>query len=406
MLTQFYPPEMGAAAVRLSRLARDLAADGHDVTVITSVPNYPSGIIPDAYRQRPFYRETLDGVTVIRVRVYASPRKSARHRLANQISFMLLSAVRGTTLPRPDAIFVESHPLFACIAGGWLKRVKRAPILLNVSDLWPESAVATGVLAPDSLLVTLARPVEGWAYRDAAHIVGMTGGVVEGIIAVDGQPSRVTLVHNAVDLQAFCPRDESRKRAARAALGLDPDAFVIAHVGNMSLTYDFDLMLNAAARLPDVIFHFVGAGSQFEHVSAQVETRRLANVILAGMLPHQRMPDVWASADAALIALGDHSVAGGTLPAKLYEALATGTPIIAAIRGEGETLLRQADAGIVVPIGDADALVSAVRALADDPARRARLSAAGRRYAEAHLSPERVKSTYLSLLNAIQTKTE
>ncbi len=392
---------MGAAAVRLSRLARDVADEGHEVTVITSVPNYPEGIIPPQYRSRLFYRETLDRVKVLRVRVYASPKKRARQRLANQISFMALAALRGTSLPRPDVILVESHPLFVCLAGGWLKWVKRAPILLNVSDLWPESAVATGVLSEKSLLVKLARPVERWAYHNAAHIVGLTGGVVDGIIAVNGKSERVTRIQNAVDLRKFCPPDDEERTAARVKFGLDPDKFVLVHVGNMSLTYDFDLMLNAAAQLPEVIFHFVGSGSQFEHVRQQVETRQLSNVILAGMLPHTEMPSAWASADATLIALADHSVAGGTLPAKMYEGLATGTPIIAAIRGEGAALLHEAGAGIVTPIGDLAVLVNTIRDLAHDPERRDHLSHAGRRYAEQHLAPERVKNGYLTLLQRI-----
>ena len=401
ILSQFYVPEFGAAAVRLSRLARMLTQDGHDVTVITSMPNYPTGLIPPSYRRRVFCTEQIDGVRVARVLVFASPSKRALARIANQLSFMFMSALRGTLLPRPDAILVESHPLFVCIAGGWLKRVKRAPLVLNVSDLWPESAVATGALRPDSPLVKLAKPVERWAYRDAARLVGMTRGVVEGIEAVYSPPHPVTLVQNAVDLDAFRPATALERQAARAHFGIADDRFVIVHVGNMSLTYDMELILKAAERLPEIAFLFAGGGSQFEFVRAQVEARKLTNVILLGILPHDQMPRVWAVADATVIALRAHSVAGGTLPAKMYEGLATGTPVIAAIRGEGETLLREADGGIVVPLDDADAMVNAAKLLASDPALRDRLAASARRYAEAHLSPDRVKQAYVSLLEQV-----
>ncbi len=138
ILTQFYPPEFGAAAVRLSRLARLLVGAGHAVTVLTGMPNYPEGVIREGYRGRLTLGETLDGVTVERVWVYAAPGKGARVRLLNQFSFMLLAALRGTFLQRPDVILVELHPLFVCLTGGWLRRVKRAPVVLNVSDLWPE----------------------------------------------------------------------------------------------------------------------------------------------------------------------------------------------------------------------------------------------------------------------------
>jgi colanic acid biosynthesis glycosyl transferase WcaI len=397
ILTQFYPPEFGAAAIRLSRLARLLAADGHAVTALTGMPNYPSGIIPPLYRRRVFYRETVDGVDVRRVWVYASPSKGTSARLLNQFSFMTMAALRGAFLSRPDVILVESHPLFVTLTGGWLRRVKDAPIILNVSDLWPESAVATGALRADSLLVKVAARVERWAYHDAAHIVSMTGGVDEGILAVDHRREHVTLIKNAVDLDRFRPNGGDGA-SMRARLGLG-DRFTAVHVGNMSLTYDMDTILAAARLLPEVTFVFAGGGAQAAAVEQAASD--LPNVVLTGVLPHEDMPALWAAADVCLIALRDHSVAGGTLPAKMYEALATGTPIVAAIRGEGAALLEGAGAGLVVPIGAAGIMADGLRVLAQDAGRRAQMGAAGRAYAEAHLSPEQVKAAYLSIFERV-----
>jgi glycosyltransferase involved in cell wall biosynthesis len=400
ILTQFYPPEFGAAAIRLSRLARLLAADGHAVTVLTGMPNYPEGVIPPAYRGRLLSRETLDGVQVERVWVYASPSKGTRARLLNQFSFMALSALRGLFLRRPDVILVESHPLFVSLTGGWLRWWKRVPVVLNVSDLWPESAVATGALRADSLMVKIAARVERWVYRDAAHVVGLTEGVVEGILRVLPQPERVTLIKNAVDLVAFRPATAKARAEARQHYGLG-ERFCVVHVGNMSLTYDFDIMLDTAAALPEALFIFAGGGSQAERVQAQARARGLSNVTFTGVLPHDAMPGLWAAADACLVALGDHSVAGGTRPAKLYEALATGTPIVAAIRGEGAALLAESSAGVVVPVGNREAMIAALRALKDSPEQRARMSAAGRAYAETALAPERVERAYLDIFERV-----
>ncbi len=400
ILTQFYPPEFGAAAVRLSRLARLLVGAGHEVTVLTGMPNYPEGVIREGYRGQLTLREVRDGVTVERAWVYASPGKGARVRLLNQFSFMLMAALRGTFLRRPDVILVESHPLFVCLTGGWLRRVKRAPVVLNVSDLWPESAVATGALSADSLLVKFAQPVERWAYHDAAHVVGMTGGVMDGIRAILPDPERVTLIKNAVDLDSFHPVSPESRAEARQRFALG-ERFTVVHVGNMSLTYDFHVMLDAAALLPAITFLFVGGGSQAAWLEAQARERHLDNVIFTGVLPHDAMPGVWAAADACLIALRDHSVAGGTLPAKLYEALATGTPTVAAIRGEGAALLEAAGAGLVVPIGDAEAMAAALRSLAGDPEQCAAISAAARAYAEQQLAPELVVDAYLDIFQQV-----
>ena len=225
----------------------------------------------------------------------------------------------------------------------------------------------------------------------------MTEGVVEGILRILPDPQRVTLIKNAVDLAVFRPGQPELRAEVRARYGLG-DRFVAVHIGNMSLTYDFDVLLAAAAALPEIIFLFAGGGSQAESVQARAQERQLANVIFVGVLPHEQMPGLWAAADACLIALGDHSVAGGTRPAKLYEALAAGTPVVAAIRGEGAALLEESGAGTVVPIGDSAAMVAALRGLAQSPERRVALSAAGRAYAERALSPEPVKRAYAEIL--------
>jgi len=395
-LTQYYPPEFGAAAIRLSRLARSLAADGHRVTVLTSMPNYPEGVIRPEYRRALWTHERMDGVNVHRVWVYASPAKGARSRLMNQFSFLLMAALRGSFLPQPDVLFVESHPLFVTLAGGWLKRRLRAPIVLNVSDLWPESAIATGMLSRDSLIVKVAEQVERWAYADAAHIIAMSEGWRDGILKVHPHPKRVTVIRNGVNLADFRPPTPEERAAARAKFGLS-DTFTVIHAGNMSLTYDFDVILEAAARLPKVRFLFAGGGSQLSKVESGIAARGLKNVHLLGVLPHEQMPSVWAAADVSLVTLANHSVAGGTLPAKMYESLATGTPLVAAIQGEGAAMIEAASAGIVVPQGDAPAFAEAIQALAGDPARLATHRAAAAAYARQHLSAESVTMRHLAV---------
>jgi glycosyltransferase involved in cell wall biosynthesis len=404
ILTQYYPPETGAAAIRLSRLARLLAADGHQITVLTGMPNYPDGVIEAPYRGNVTYRETIDGVDVRRVWVYASPNKRARSRLLNQFSFMMMTALRGMWLRRPDVILVESHPLFVTLSAGWLRRIKRAPIVLNVSDLWPESAVATGVLRADSQMVKIASRIERWAYHDAAHIVGMSQGIVDGINQVLSKPNCVTLIRNGVDLQQFRPASNEERLAARDKLGIQPQRFVAVHIGNQSLTYDFDLILGAAARLPEVLFLFAGGGSQAEYIRNKVQNSALHNVWLLGVLPHMAIPTVWAVADISLLAMRNHSVAGTTIPAKVYESLATGTPLVAAIRGEAATLINNASAGIVVPIGDIEGYAAAISDLATSGNKKTALSQAGRDYGERTLSPYAVKDTYFSIMAKVAEK--
>jgi glycosyltransferase involved in cell wall biosynthesis len=400
LLTHFYPPEFGASPVRLSRLVRLLTADGHKVTVITGLPNYPEGIIKEPYRGRVLYKEVADGAQIYRLWVYASPSKGTKARLANQLSLTISAALVGTFLKAPDVILVESHPLPICLAGNWLHFAKRRPMVLNVSDLWPESAIAVGALNPHSKLVKIARWVERWTYQQAAHIVGMTQGVVDGILKVNRRSERVTLLQNGVDLEKFRPGLNIERKQIRSLYNLE-GSFVVVHIGNMSLTYDFQTILESAALAPELRFVFVGGGSQEESIRQGIASRGLTNVKLLGILPHSDMPAIWAAADACVIALGDHSVAAGTLPAKMYEALSTGTPVIAAIRGEGAALLENTKAGVVVPIGDSQAMAQALKALALNPEKQTEMQRAGRTYAEEKLSPQRVKNAFVEIFESV-----
>lgn len=394
--TQYFPPDTGAAAVRLGRLARLLADDGHSVTVLTVMPHYSTPEAGAAYAGKLFVREQVNGVLILRGWVYAGGTGTAG-RLLNQISAMCAVAALGIRPPRPDALLVESHPLFMAIAGGWLKRIKRAPLVLNVSDLWPESAVETKTLSATHPLVRLALPVAKWAYHDATQIVGMTEGVIAGIHKHGPDAQRVHLITNGVDLARFQPGPPAM--SLRQRFGLPANRPVVLHVGNMSTTYDFDTILGAAARLPETAFIFVGTGSREGAIMAAVAARALSNVYFVGVLPYDAMPEAWAGGDLCVLAMGDHALAEGTRPAKLYEALATGTPLVAAIRGEGAALLEAAGGGVVVPIGDAAAMASVIAGLLADPARRAGLRAAGRAFAEKHFSATAVKDRYVAVID-------
>ncbi len=401
-LTQYYPPEFGAAGIHTERIAPLLMEEGHQITLLTGLPNYPTGIVPPEYRGHFLHRETRDGVDIRRIWVYTSPSKSTKARLANQISFMFMTALRGTFLPRPDVILVESHPLFVCIAGGWLKRVKRAPVVLNVSDLWPASAVAVGALRADSRMVKVAEKVERWAYRDADHVVAMAEGQRQGIIPYVPE-DKVTLIQAGTDLTRFRPKSQTQdaRRAARERFGIGMDEFVIAHIGNMSLAHDFELIMDVVKAMPEQRFLFAGGGSQADYVNERVKQDKVSNLILTGILPHSDMPGLWAASDICLIAFKDHAVFEGVLPTKMFESMASGTPIVAAAGGQTRLLLEKTGAGIAVPVGDRAAMIAALRRLATSPDEYSRMSQAGPAYADEYLSPARIKRQFLDVFNRV-----
>jgi hypothetical protein len=145
-ICQYYYPERCAPAARLQETSRELVNLGHEVTVITGFPNYPSGVINPEYRGKKFMVEWIDGVRVIRTYVYATPNKGTIKRILNYSSFMLSAMFGAIKSGKVDVVYASSPPLSVGITGVFAKLIKRAPLVFEVRDLWPESPVALGVV--------------------------------------------------------------------------------------------------------------------------------------------------------------------------------------------------------------------------------------------------------------------
>src|SRR5260370_21713924 len=178
VLTHYFPPELGAPQARLYELASRAAHAGHTVTVVTGFPNYPTGVIPPRYRGRFRMEEELDGIRAIRTWVYAAPNRGVVRRIANHLSFAFSSLTAVRRLGRVDVFFVESPPLFIGIAALAYRRLKGAPYIFNVSDIWPESAVELGALR-NRIAVRLSEALELHLYRRATRVSVVTAGMVE-----------------------------------------------------------------------------------------------------------------------------------------------------------------------------------------------------------------------------------
>jgi glycosyltransferase involved in cell wall biosynthesis len=390
ILTQYYPPEIGAPQARLSAIAEGMARRGHAVTVLAAKPNYPVG------RVRPGYpglvaREEGDGVTVLRTLIYPTQRADLLHRLACYFSFVASSAVAGTLLlKRPDYLLVESPPLFLGLAGLWLSWSQSARLIFNVSDLWPESAVRLGVIQPGSAGHRWSELVESACYRRAWLVTGQTSAIVTDI---QERFPRVRTHHlsNGVDTAKFRPDAGSPS----------PSSCRVLYAGLLGLAQGLDQLIDAAIALrhePDLEFVLAGEGPCRAALIERVAAQGLERVRFLDPRPHADMPALLASADIIVVPL--HRSFGDAVPSKLFEALASGRPIVLVASGEAARIVHEADAGIVVSPDDALALVSALRRLAADPALRARLGANGRAAAAERFDRHRIVDAFAALLEA------
>ena len=397
ILTQYYPPEIGAPQNRLSHLAANFVAAGHEVTVATAMPNYPSGKIQKGFGGL-LRRERANGIEIIRTFIYPSQSAALLPRLLNYFSFVFSSAIFGMFLLKPsDFLLIESPPLFLGMAAIWLSRLKRAKLIFNVSDLWPESAVRVGVIQPDSLMHRLGRRLESFCYRHAWLVTGQSKSILQDIESRFPR-QKTFLLSNGSDTRVFHPK--KRTDAARARLTSSGE-FVILYAGLHGLAQGLDQILDAASELesqPGYRFVFIGDGPHKQKLMAQAENANLRNVTFLDAMPNPEMPALLASADLIVVPLGMHIP--GAVPSKLYEAMASGRPIVLMASGEAADIVHRHQAGIVVAPADRSSLVQAIREMRQHPETAARFAANARAAAVEHFDRTEIASSFIEYLRS------
>jgi colanic acid biosynthesis glycosyl transferase WcaI len=397
LLTQYYPPEIGAPQARLSQLAAHFVRRGHSVTVLTAMPNYPIGEIYRGYGGR-LQREYQEGVNVIRTYIYPTQKADFMRRLTNYFSFVLSSAICGSVLLGPmDYLLVESPPLFLGLSGFWLSRLKRARLIFNVSDLWPDTALRLGVLRPGSLACRMSEWLETFSYRQSWLVTGQSEGILASIR--ERFPDCPTFhLSNGVDTQLFHPNRQTED--ARATLN-SKDNCIALYAGLHGLAQGLDQVLSAAEALraeAGLRFVLVGDGPEKRALLQQARQRDLINVCFLDPCPAREIPELLAAADVVLVTLKMHIP--GAVPSKLYEAMASGRPVVLAASGEAAAIVRQHQAGIVVEPGDIAGLTQALHTLRAQPDLCRVLGENGRRAAEQHFDRAKIVARFIEHLEA------
>ena len=395
-LTHYFPPEVGPAQTRLHELAKRLIAAGETVTVVTGFPNYPASEIFPGYRGKRFMEDTYDGIRVLRTWVFATRSRGFIGRLLNYYSFPMFSLLAVRKLGPTDIIYVQSPPLFTGLAALWFSRLKRAPYIFNVSDIWPQSAVELGMLR-NRFAIRLAEMLERHIYRRATRITVATPGILERL-AVRGVPrEKIFLLTNGVDTAAYNVSSPDRDLAKR--LGLDGHK-VFMYAGLHGLAQGLDVILEAAklTRNPDVLYVFVGDGADKPALVAKAEAEGISNVRFLPIQPTSTLPAVLNLAYATVIPLRRLDLFKAALPSKLFDSMAASRPIVAPLWGEAAALVEAAACGLVVEPEDARGVQEAVEKLAADPALAQRLGEQGRRYVVEHFNRDDIAKRLIELL--------
>jgi len=409
--SQYYPPEMGAPAARVSELSRHWVKLGHQVSVLTGFPNHPTGVVYPGYRRKLrhlFCYEREDGVKVVRTWLLPLPNRKSHERVLNYSSFCLSSSLRGSFLPKADVVIATSPQLLVGVTGWWLSKVKGIPFVLEIRDLWPESITASGVGGETSMLTRFLSSLSGFLYRACDHLVVVTPAFKKDIISKYRiPPEKISVVENGVEPGLFRPGAGSDE--VKSELGIW-GKFVVSYIGTMGLAHGLRTMVEAGSMLqrdyPDIQFLLVGEGTDKEALSEMARNRGLGNIRFLPKQPREKMPDIIRASEVCLVLLKKAEVFKTVIPTKMLEFMACGRPVILGVDGQARQVMEAAEAGIFVEPEDPNALVRAVTQLYHNADLRRTLGQNGRHFIVKHLSREKTAEQYINVLKEVISKSK
>ena len=403
ILTQYFPPEVGAPQNRLFELAVRLKEAGVDVTVLTAMPNYPRMEIFDGYRNKKYLYEEIEGLKIHRSSIYVSKSKSIINRLRNYFSFVYSSKKCGVNkIGYIDIILCESPPLFLGYSALYLKRKKKAKLVFNVSDLWPESAEKLGVVTNKTML-RMAYKLEAKLYNNSELITGQTQGICKSIN--ERFPSKKTYwLPNGVDLNYYDPYNivETNWREKN---NISKNDFVFLYAGIIGLAQGLEVILLAAALVkdkPNIKFVLLGNGHEKQKLLELKQKVDLSNVIFIDSISKTEMPFVLKSVNATIIPLKKLDLFKGAIPSKIFESLAMEVPIILGVDGEArELFIEKGKCGLYFEPENVNELVKRVIEISSDPDLAKKLGTNGRNYVKEYFNRNTIAIKLLEQLKQL-----
>lgn len=389
VVTQYFPPETGAAPTRWDELTKRWSADA-SVTVLTSAPDYPEGELYDGYDNGWVHRETRGDVDVIYTKTVTSSSGNLSRRSLKFLWFMLVSLVVGLRYTSPTTVVATSPQPLTGVSAWIIARAKGARFVFEVRDLWPESILAVSEFDNRLVIAALEYTVT-FLYRRSDALVVVSRAFVEPIARTGVDPTKIRYHPNGVDLEFYRVDDEREVPA-----GVGGDHLTVSYVGTIGRAHGLSVVLEAARDLEDVQFVLVGDGAEREELAARAAN--CENVTFAGRRPKAEVPHVLNEADVALVHLKPREVFETVIPSKLLEAMAAGLPVVLGVEGEAARILSEADGGVTIEPGNAEELVAAVEQLRDGETRR-RLGENGRAYVVEEFDWETIAGEYVETVD-------
>ncbi|MFA5114028.1 MAG: glycosyltransferase family 4 protein [Candidatus Margulisiibacteriota bacterium] len=395
ILSESFPPETKSCSTLFFELSESLVKNGHEVSVITRLPKYnvadgvDLGKIPS--------RETISGVQVYR---YQTPPLARDIPVVRGLEHFLLGLTffwGGLFLGRFDVILVYSPPLPLGIAGYWLGKIKRCPVVVNIQDLYPQTVIDLGLLK-SRLLIKVSQMMERFIYRRSAALTVHSAGNKEYLVNHGAAAQKVRVIYNWVDVDLIKPGDKDNPFARQYGL---KDKFVVSFAGVMGFAQGLEVVIRAAERLrdkPDILFIMVGDGTKKPELEKLTAELGLNNVRFIPTQPVALYPQVLHASALSLVVL-DKTLVTPVVPGKLLSVMAAGIPVVASLPlvGDAPKIIAENGCGVAVAAGEPAALAEAIVSLYNDERSRRQMGSNGRRAAEKLFSRQACVQAYEEL---------
>lgn len=402
VLCPHFAPDLAPTGVVMTRIVTELAARGHELHVVTSLPWYRNHAIEPGWGGRLWRTEKTEWGSIIRVHPF--PGKSKSNLLRRALGFIAFSyavgirSVHADGFPfKVDGVLAMSPPLTLGLTGWFTKIIRRAPLVFNIQDVFPDAAIQTGAIS-NKKIIAAAKWLERVSYQRSDAVVLLSRDLRTNIAnKIDTKfHDRLHVIPNFVDTVAITP--QNRMTAYRAELGIG-DQLVVMYAGNVGFSQSLNLVAEAAAKFPEIAFVVNGDGAARKKL--QQDCAQLANVYFGDYQPIERLSEVLATGDIHLVPLRA-GLASVSVPSKSYSILAAGRPMLAAIDPNTEipNMLRESGAGIAVEPDNAPAFIDALGQLASNRERLLEMGARGRNWVETHASPASVAAQYEAIFLA------
>lgn len=394
-LSHYFPPEGNAPATRTYEHTRRWVEQGHQVTVITCAPNVPHGQVYEGYRNALYQWESKSAVKVLRVWTYLAANKGTGRRSLNYISYCFSAFIAGLFLPKPDVIVATTPQFFCACAGAMLAKLRNIPFLLEVRDIWPDSIIAVNAMKSASAL-KLMYWLEQRLYESASHIVTVGKGYYKVLREKGVAANRMSIIPNGANLEQFKASEKNTQQTP----------FNCSFIGTIGMASKLDVVIQAAKHLEaikktDIRFTLVGDGAELERLKAEVKEAGISSIIFTGLVSKEEVLQHLTQTHVCLVHLKRSDLFKTVLPSKMFEAMASGTPILIGVEGDSADLVKAAKCGLTFEPENHMELCEKLVQMKEDKHSTQLMAESGRAYVQLHYNRETLARDYLDIISRI-----